>query len=108
MMGLGANFTLRDMLILTMTSTRTHSVLKTQFLWVIGFHGFILIVFNLPDSSVSSQNLVFSHDGCQEEGRGGGGMFLKKRGMKKETGGSYTFLHYVIFLNFYCLTDVIK
>ena len=108
MMGLGANFTLRDILILTMTSTRTHSVLKTQFLWVIGFHGFILIVFSLPDSSASSQNLVFSYDGCQEEGRGGGGMFLKKRGMKKETGGSYTFLHYVIFLNFYCLTDVIK
>ena len=88
MMGLGANFTLRDILILTMTSIRTHSVLKTQFLWVIGFHGFILIVFSLPDSSESSQNLVFSHDRYQEEGRGGGGMFLKKRGMKKESGGS--------------------
>ena len=46
-MGLGANFTLRDMLILTMTSIRTHSVLKTQFLWVIGFHGSILFSVSL-------------------------------------------------------------
>ena len=28
-----------------------------------------LCLFSLPDSSVSSQNLVFSYDGCQEEGR---------------------------------------
>ena len=47
-----------------------------------------LCLFSLPDSSVSSQNLVFSYDGCQEEGSC---MFLKKggyqeRGMKKERG----------------------
>ena len=45
-------------------------------------------LFSLPDSSVSSWNLVFSYDGCQEEGSC---MFLKKggyqeRGMKKERG----------------------
>ena len=42
------------------------------------------IVFSLRDSSVSSYNLVFSCDGCQEGGRGC--MFLKKggRGVKKE------------------------
>ena len=66
------------MLIVTVISIKTNSVLKTQFLHAIGFHGFILIVFNLPDSSVSSQNLFFSHHGCQEER---GCMFLKKGGI---------------------------
>ena len=40
-------------LIVTMISIRTHSVLKAQFLKVIGFHGFVLIVFSLPDTSAS-------------------------------------------------------
>ena len=66
------------MLIVTVISIKTNSVLKTQFLHAIGFHGFILIVFNLPDSSVSSQNLFFPCHGCQEER---GCMFLKKGGI---------------------------
>ena len=77
------------MLIVTMISIRTHSVLKTPFLQVIGFHGFMLIFFSLPDSGVSSKNLVFSCDGCQEEqgvGEGGLAFFWRKGGWKKKEG----------------------
>ena len=56
------------------------------------------VVFSFSDSSVSSQNLVFSGDRYQE---GEGCRFLKKRvrsrrgrGLGKESGGWYTFPHY--------------
>ena len=56
------------MLIVTMISIRTHLVRHT---------GFILIVFSLPDSGVSSENLVFSRYGCQK-GRGEGVLHVSK------------------------------
>ena len=47
------------------------------------------IVFSLPDSSVSSYNLVFSRDGCQEEGRlhVSEERGISRRGNKKIKGG---------------------
>ena len=75
MMGLCANFTMKEVASSTNSYANCHydiyqgtfSTYETQFLQVIGFLGFVLIFFSLPDSGVSSQNLVFSCYGCQEE-----------------------------------------
>ena len=71
-MGFGANFFIREVASSANNYANCHygiyqdtfSSEDTQFLLVIGFHGFILIVFSLPNSSVLSQNLVFSRDEC--------------------------------------------
>ena len=90
MIGLWANFTMREVVSSANSFTnchydfRTHSVRHTvsidnRFPW-------LYIVFSLPDSCVSSYNLVFSFDGCQ---KGEGACFYRKGGyqeggMKKE------------------------
>ena len=95
MMGLGANFTMREVAYSANSYANCHhdiyqdtfSTEDTQFLWVIGFHGFILIVFSLLDSSVSSQNLVFPFDRCQEgvlHVSKKGGISRRGAGVKKE------------------------
>ena len=62
------------MLIVTMILLiRTHSVYTSDTVSIDTV--FILIFFSLPDSSVSSKNLVFSGDGCQEGWEGGGACF---------------------------------
>ena len=75
-----------------MIPIRTHSVLKTQFLWVIDIHGFILII-------LFSVSLIPAHHyriwyfpvmgGVKRTGVGvgvGGCMFLKKGGNIKKGG----------------------
>ena len=61
MMGLGANFTMEKVAFSANSFANCHYDIhqdtlstNTQFLEVIGFHGFILIVFSLPDSILSS------------------------------------------------------
>ena len=89
LMGLHANFTMMEVASSANSYANCHYDIyqdtfgKTQFLQLTGFHGFILIVFSLLDSGVSSQNVVFSCDGCQKVV---GCMFLKKGRMKKERG----------------------
>ena len=77
MIGLCVNFTMW---------IRTHSVLKRQFLQVTGFHGFLSIVFSVPDSNVSYRIWYFPVMGVKRKERGDC-MFLKKGRMKKERGG---------------------
>ena len=91
MMGLGANFIMREAASSANSYANCHYDIADQDTFSIYFRHsfyrhkvFILIFFSLPDSGVSSKNLVFSSDGCQEGWEGG--MFLKKGGISRRLG----------------------
>ena len=105
MMRLGANFIMREVASSANSCAdchydiyhRTHSVLKTQFLQVIVFHGFILFSVSLI-LLYHHRICYFPMMGVERDGEEVGLHVSKKMGNEKRKGSWYTFPHYAFVL----------